>query len=840
MLANAQEIAQERADAVQGCITAATEAKQLAEQAQKAEDTARARLDRQRARLRDKQGLTRGFLDDKNTNLRKLRQMSADLTREISRLSELDERMQRPAPAPLKSPLLLGLGIPLTLAGLGLLLAYWQFGLKALPFSPDLTFPVTLWSSYLIIFAGVALLAGGLPRSGPELRQYQDEAARLRERRDETVRRVAELEEQAQTLCANTGLGSAELSALDAAEAQLNQEREQLVAEERLSQELDELQAEYALVKEQARRLDSERNQAENAVQLTRRRWHDFLLDYSVESVPSPEAIGTFFARVEAARLARANAAALEKDLQEMMEHGNALEDEARAMPRVADFLPPREDDDSDGLMLAVRRVLDACREADVCAEERLKAAAALHNAEINLKRAESAQAENSQNLHGAEKRQESARVAWSEQLATLGLGADLSPGTVREALECMERCLSVEVESARLQDELARLESERDALLSPLQELVNRLGREALSGPDGFPDWLASLDVILRDAQAAERSAEERARMEQRIVEAEIAVRDAQTAFSDERRAEADLLALAQVDNAEDFFRHAAAKAEREELTRRRQDLEDALRLAAGDLPFDEFMVSFAEADKQDREQRLIALDEELERQTREERALVDKLGELGARRSALDAAAEKLTGLRRKEEALLESLRQMMLEYGRHALAGQLIKRAQHNFERQSQPAVIRAASSIFAAITDGRWIGVSASLDDSSLSVLPPHGGEAAPPEHLSRGAQEQLYLALRLAYIRNHAGRAAALPVIMDDILVNFDSARATRTAQALVSLIHGLPPHDGQNALPPHQVLFFTCHPHLAEMLQHAVQDSVVYRVSEANISIGAL
>jgi uncharacterized protein YhaN len=203
------------------------------------------------------------------------------------------------------------------------------------------------------------------------------------------------------------------------------------------------------------------------------------------------------------------------------------------------------------------------------------------------------------------------------------------------------------------------------------------------------------------------------------------------------------------------------------------------------------------------------------------------------------LDAAAEELAGLRRKEEALLESLRQMMLEYGRHALAGQLIKNAKHNFERQSQPAVIRAASSIFAAITDGRWVGVSASLDDSSLTVLPPQG-EAAPPEYLSRGAQEQLYLALRLAYIRNHAGRAAALPVIMDDILVNFDSVRASRTAQALVPLVHGLPPQDGQNALPPHQVLFFTCHPHLAEILQHAVQDSVVYRMSEASISIGAL
>ena len=839
LLVNAQEGAQERADAVQGCITVATEAKQAAEQAQRAEEAARAQLDRLRARLRDKQGPTRGFVDDRSASLRALRQLNADLAQEIARLAELDERMQRPAPTPLKSPLLLIAGVLLMAAGFGLLIARWQFGLKALPFSPDFTFPVTLWSGYLVVVAGVAFLAGGLPRSGPEFRQYKDEAAQLRERRDGTVRRITELEKQAHALCANIGIGDVELSALDAVEVQLNQERERLMAEERLNQELGELQAGYAQTKEYARRLDSDGAQAENAVQHARRGWHEYLLGYYVESVPSPEAAGAFFARVEAARLARANALALEKELQDMTEQSNALECEARAMPSVTAFLP-QEDSDPDALMLAARRALDACREADACAGERLKAAAALLNAESNLKRAESTQEESSKTLHAAEKRLETARAAWRGHIATLGLGAELSPGTVREALECMERCLNAETETAGLQDGIARLETERDALLNPLKRLLDRLGREPLPGADGLPDWLAALDMLLRDVQSAEHSAEERTRMEQRVTEEEVAARAAQTALDDEQRAEAELLALAQVDNAEDFLRHAAAKAAREELVRRRQDLEDALRLAAGNTPFDEFTASFAEFDRQERERFLADLDAQLENQERKERVLVDTLGELGSRRKALDAAVEELAELRHKEKALLESLRQMMLEYGRHALARQLIKTAKQNFERQSQPAVIRAASSIFTAITDGAWIGMNASLDDSSLSLRPQHG-ESVSPEHLSRGAQEQLYLALRLAYICNHAGRAAALPMIMDDILVNFDPPRASRTARALETLVRGLLPQNGQDAIPPHQVLFFTCHPHLAEMLQHTVQGSVVYRVGGGSISsAGAL
>jgi hypothetical protein len=123
LLISAQGDAQELAAAVQDRITAATGTKQAAEQAQKEEETARARLDRLRGRQHDTQGISRGLLDDKNASLRKLRQISTDLTREFSRLAELDERIRRPEPEPLKSPLLMGLGALLALTGFGLLFA---------------------------------------------------------------------------------------------------------------------------------------------------------------------------------------------------------------------------------------------------------------------------------------------------------------------------------------------------------------------------------------------------------------------------------------------------------------------------------------------------------------------------------------------------------------------------------------------------------------------------------------------------------------------------------------------------------------------------------------------
>ena len=79
----------------------------------------------------------------------------------------------------------------------------------------------------------------------------------------------------------------------------------------------------------------------------------------------------------------------------------------------------------------------------------------------------------------------------------------------------------------------------------------------------------------------------------------------------------------------------------------------------------------------------------------------------------------------------------------------------------------------------------------------------------------------YLALRLAYIQDHAAQAGPLPVIMDEVLVNFDPQRAERTARAFVELTGG-----GQGKA--HQLLYFTCQPHMAEMLRKAEPQAALF------------
>jgi uncharacterized protein YhaN len=268
---------------------------------------------------------------------------------------------------------------------------------------------------------------------------------------------------------------------------------------------------------------------------------------------------------------------------------------------------------------------------------------------------------------------------------------------------------------------------------------------------------------------------------------------------------------------------------------------------------PLAALRAELASADREAMQARCDELATELAALATQETELVDKTAALRVQREQT-ASADDVAALRRQEAALLESARQMALEWSRNALARHLIDTARRRFERERQPHVIREAAAIFRAI--------AASLEDGVPRAVPADG-EPVPHEHLSRGAREQLYLALRLGYVRTHALHAEPLPLIMDDILVNFDPERAARTAAALAALCGQpavpaaaggdapSPPVDGTPAPladgtvqpvtavtdgKPHQILFFTCHPHTVDMLREAAPHAALFTVERGAIT----
>ena len=91
----------------------------------------------------------------------------------------------------------------------------------------------------------------------------------------------------------------------------------------------------------------------------------------------------------------------------------------------------------------------------------------------------------------------------------------------------------------------------------------------------------------------------------------------------------------------------------------------------------------------------------------------------------------------------------------------------------------------------------------------------------PQELSRGTREQLYLALRFGLVREFGEHAERLPVVVDEVLVNFDPERARLAAEAFATLAE------------TNQVLVFTCHPETVDLFAEAAGAQVIQVASTA-------
>ena len=91
---------------------------------------------------------------------------------------------------------------------------------------------------------------------------------------------------------------------------------------------------------------------------------------------------------------------------------------------------------------------------------------------------------------------------------------------------------------------------------------------------------------------------------------------------------ARAPLLHMAEAADADDFLRLAAVLAQSRETQRLRDSLQENLRIAAGNQPFEAFLASFEEEDHDAQESRCAALNAELRDIREQEERLSDEVG--------------------------------------------------------------------------------------------------------------------------------------------------------------------------------------------------------------------
>ena len=306
---------------------------------------------------------------------------------------------------------------------------------------------------------------------------------------------------------------------------------------------------------------------------------------------------------------------------------------------------------------------------------------------------------------------------------------------------------------------------------------------------------------VMLQDKKKLDLSLSAKAELDEEIQafltanglnEAEGSIRRARSLLDDARE-ERSRLSILQQKSASLELRLAAAREELAALEEERRELERKGGFPEG--------VSLEEVYEQIRSlsaQRdsVFAAREEMSR----------RIGELGAR----------LANARRDrtfDQAKLEyEQTRTMFRNCRHELvvlllAKRILEESIAAWESRSQPEVYREASRLFSIITDGAWQQITVTSEGRLFATA--RDGRELEVRHLSLGTCQQLYLSLRVAMLLHASSIGKAIPVLADDILVNFDAARRVGAARVLAELSEA------------RQVVVFTCHEETVRALRQA-------------------
>ena len=449
------------------------------------------------------------------------------------------------------------------------------------------------------------------------------------------------------------------------------------------------------------------------------------------------------------------------------------------------------------------------------------------------------------------------ARRAWTVQLQKLGLGESLSPGSIRELSDHYEQ---LQANRRRLLD----LEAERDLRKRERATIAKRIEmlyfeamgdeprdestrQEPARGHDqrghdqrgnaqshhsgkgnspgkGTPHPAADPNASrgaarrrvepldqLRALQESLASQQQWIKRRGELRDQDLQLKKAQASCTrtierceQQRRS---LWAKCGVATAEQFYELVDVRTRLTELRSQAADLDKQIRgIIGAHIEYQDVARELQGASAADLQRRYDSLQQRIGETETRLAVLRTSQGELSQEMKQL-GEDDRLATLQLELGCVEQQIESIVRRWQTFGMASSLLEDVCRTFERERQPETLREASSFLSQLTDGKYVRVWTPLGTSQLKV-DGSDGQSLDLEFLSRGTREAVFIALRLSLAAAYARRGVMVPLILDDVLVNFDRDRALAAARTLKTFSEL-----------GHQVLMFTCHRHIAETFQ---------------------
>lgn len=410
-----------------------------------------------------------------------------------------------------------------------------------------------------------------------------------------------------------------------------------------------------------------------------------------------------------------------------------------------------------------------------------------------------------------AQRRLEVWRVGWAPLMTRLGLEPDATPAQADSFLRRIEALRSHLDQARGFRTRIDGIDRDANRFVGD----VSAIARELDPDLSGRPAEAAVSELYRRLGEARDIRKERDAMVNNRDT-ARLKLRSAQDTIAQDTARLNALCREARCSDPDDLPAAEASAAERARLEADLRRVEDLIRGCAAGLSLDTFISEAREIDADMLAPRIAELDEEIEHIERD-RSDIDQAigGEIEWRRA--QKGGDEAADAAERTQSLLAEIRSRVEDYAALRLAAEFLQRGIEQFREENQGPILRRAGELFATLTSDSFQGLSLEEGDHGQPVLfGLRGGRPVRVEAMSDGSCDQLYLALRLASLESWLDRHEPIPLIADDILLNFDDERSASALRALADLSRRT------------QILFFTHHKHMLELARAHLPEDILF------------
>ncbi|MDM8566645.1 AAA family ATPase [Candidatus Halobeggiatoa sp. HSG11] len=399
-------------------------------------------------------------------------------------------------------------------------------------------------------------------------------------------------------------------------------------------------------------------------------------------------------------------------------------------------------------------------------------------------------------------------QIKWEKALKPLQLASDTTPETAQNALNDLSQVLNKLDKVRGLRRRVNLMQKDAELFVKEVQKIAQKIAPELANEPveQIIPALSNSLQKTEKDLAIFEQLQQRLQAEQQRLTNTSQRVKVSEAHLQ-------ILLQQAHCENVEDLEIAEQQSELKKDLQQDLVEIEQQLLEQGEGVSTEELTVAAAMVDIDRLSGQLLNCKEQIQ-QLEQQRFDIDRtIGEAGSELKRMDGNDKAARAANESQLALAE-INNLAERYIQVHLAGSILRKSMERYREQNQGPLLKRASELFQRLTLNSFCGLktdySGNTDQPVLVGVRRSDNSNILTTNMSDGTRDQLYLALRLASIERYIDKNAPIPLILDDILINFDDERSTATLKILGELCQKT------------QILFLTHSSRLVELAQATI------------------